>query len=769
MQTTTMTPATRSIRKRDGQTIQPFDTTKIERAVGAAWKACFGSLDVAALEKVTRSVMLAIPEGVIDVETIQDAVEVALMRHGHFSVAKSYILYRNERAEARALRGRKPDSKAISDYIHVSKYARYRPDLGRREVYAETVQRDEDMHVTRFPHLKREIHEAFDLVREQRVLPSMRSMQFAGPAILKNHCKLFNCTFGHIDRFEAFSEGLYLLLCGSGVGYSVQIDHVEKLPPIGFVAVKDKRGDWTPIDKKKVKHHVIADTIEGWADAEKALFQSFQDGVWIEFSYHLIRDAGAPLVTSGGRAPGHMALKASLEAIRALLLNAQGRQLRAAECHRIMCIAAEAPLSGGVRRSAMIALFSFEDSEMMNIKASNDWYEREPYLANANNSVVLLRKHVDKKKFRRIFEMSRLWGEPGVFFTNDIHYGLNPCSEISFDPRLVIDEKIRLRLLERDIAVSVGETFSGWGFCNLTTINAAKLTSLEDFKEAARAATFIGTLQATYTSMPYLGWVSEAIAERDALLGVSMTGMLDAPQIACNPEYQRIVAGEIKEWNREFAKIFGIEPAARCTCIKPEGTSSLALGGVGAGLHAHHARRYFKRIIADELEYPFQAFREVNPNMCEKKPDGKWVLVFPVEAPAGAIVKSDLTAIQFLEMVRSTQQNWVVTGTARDEHSPGLTHNVSNTVHVQKDEWDAVAEFMFRNRDELTGVSLLPATADKQYQYAPNEEVTTVSDEARWNNLLAHYKPVDYTTFRETSDETSLKSEPACAGGACLV
>lgn len=755
MQTSSV--VTRSIRKRDGRTTQPFDTSKIERAVGAAWKACFGTLDEEALGKVTRSVLQTLPDGVIDVETIQDAVEVALMRHGYFSVAKKYILYRNERAEARALRGRKPDPEAISGYIVASKYARYRPELGRREVYRETVERDENMHISRFPQFEKQIRESFALVREKRVLPSMRSMQFAGDAILKNHCKLFNCTFGHIDRFEAFSEGLYLLLCGSGVGYSVQVDHVEKLPPIGFV------------DKKKVRHHIIADTIEGWADAEKALFQSFQDGVWIEFAYHLIRDAGAPLVTSGGRAPGHMALKTSLESIRSLLLSAQGRQLRPAECHRVMCIAADAPLSGGVRRSAMIALFSFEDSEMMNIKASTDWFDREPYLANANNSVVLLRKNVDQKRFRRIFEMTKAWGEPGVFFTNDIHYGMNPCSEITFDPRLIIDEKIQAKLAKRGVHVSIGATFSGWGFCNLSTINAAKLTSLGDFMEAARAATFIGTLQATYTTMPYLGWVSETIAERDALLGVSMTGMLDSPQIACNPAYQREVAEKVKDWNREYAEMFGIESAARNTCIKPEGTSSLALGGVGSGLHAHHARRYFKRIVADELEYVFQAFREVNPHMCERKPDGKWVLIFPVEAPDGAIVKKDLSALQFLEMVRSTQQNWVVPGTARDTHSPGLTHNVSNTVHVQKDEWDAVADFLFKNKDELTGVSLLPATADKQYQYAPNEEVITEADEARWNNLLAHYTPIDYTTLAEATDGTSLKAEPACAGGACLV
>lgn len=1153
-------PSTRSIRKRDGETIQPFDFQKIERAVIAAWGS---PPDEAVLQRVLGSVLGAVPDGTVDVEMIQDAVEVALMKHGHFDVAKSYIIYRRSRAEARALRDKKPDPKAISDYIHAAKYARYRPLLGRREVFHETVERTEKMHMSRFPHLSKEISEAFDLVREQRVLPSMRSMQFAGPPILQNHCKIFNCSFSLIDRLEAFSEGLFLLMCGCGVGYSVQVDHVEKLPPVGVV------------DAKRIQHHVVADTIEGWADALKALLQGYQDGVYVEFAYNLIRPAGAPLVTSGGKAPGHVTLKTSLEAIRKVMDGAQGRQLRPVECHRIMCHAAEAPLSGGVRRclpkgtlvqtakglipiervqvgdrvrttgvgndvwghvsdvleqgtqslvhiktqmgvfkctakhrmavmtspttyefkmardleegdrlvfiegisggrttqlpkwkytrreadktsvditipnldvdvawfigflhgdghvhvnrtdgsggghfvalamndldsdtsemvrrcrdvlsrfgvsvdeykvkgentrvvrspgkqlalyfenfkkpnepleipdfilqgtkeirsaylaglfdsdggagnrpvmlvgsvyldflrhaqvlyaslgmptrltmnreakgnwqalyhlslvgevpraafkatvekesvkkivdeyvsqrdygyprewiidsglefdrmwapqrkqmtlgtfdrcggkrsawipitvfdveetdetaetydltvdgrhefvaggllthnSAMIALFSLEDSEMMNVK-TGDWYSREPWLANANNSVVLLRTAIDKKKFSRIFEMTKQWGEPGFYFTHDINYGANPCLEIGLDPRLVIDDKIKAKLAKKDIQVNLGQVHTGWAFCNLCEINAAKFKSIEDFMSAARAATFIGTLQATYTQMPYLGWISETIAERDALLGISMTGMLDAPAIACAPEAQRSVVRMVKQWNREFAALLGIESAARTTCVKPSGTASLELGGVGSGHHAHHAKRYFRRIIADELEPIFIAFKAKNPHMCVKKPDGKWVIEFPVEAPLGAIVKKDLSALEFLKMVLSTQQNWVVLGTGRDTHSPGLSHNVSNTVHVLPGEWSSVADFLFANRDDLTGVSLLPATADKQYAFAPNEEVTTEADETRWNNLVSSYVPLDYASLREETDETSLRSEAACAGGVCEV
>jgi ribonucleoside-diphosphate reductase alpha chain len=566
-----------------------------------------------------------------------------------------------------------------------------------------------------------------------------------------------NCSFSLIDRPEVFSEAIFLLLSGCGVGYSVQFDHIDKLPAVNY------------IDTKTVQHHVVDDTIEGWADALKALIQSyFFDKTNIEFSYHRIRLAGTPLKTSGGRAPGHLKLKESLERVRGVLHAAQGRKLRPVECHRIMCHAADAVLSGGIRRSAMISLFSLDDSEMMYLKTSN-WWATEPYLANANNSVVLKRDEVKKKQFKRIFGMTKQWGEPGFYFTNDYDYGTNPCCEISMNPKLTITEEERAKLSVLGVDAPLGAVYTGWGMCNLCEINAAKLTTLKDFEDAAHAATLIGTIQASYTKMPYLGWVSEILAARESLLGIGMTGMLDSPGIACNPEYQREIAGKIKKWNAEFSAQIGIKPAARTTCVKPSGTTSLELGCVGSGHHPHHARRYIRRVTADELESVFQAFKAVNPHMCVRKPDGKWVIEFLVEAPTNAVVRSDLGAIQFLEMVKSTQQNWVIPGTADSKYSPGLSHNVSNTVTVRPDEWDRVADYLWENRDLFTGVSLLSSTGDKDFAFAPNEEIITPSDESRWNTILDSYEPVNYTTMVEKSDETNLKGEIACSGNSCSI
>lgn len=745
------------IKKRDGQTLQPFDVAKLRRAITAAWKEAVVADDEKAVNAVVKTVIHSLGVGdVVGVEVIQDAVETALMKHGKFAVAKSYILYRHKRQEARAVRSKSVDTRALSDYIHASKYARYLPERQRREVYGETVARVEAMHVQQFPALKEEINAAFDLVREKRVLPSMRSMQFGGAAVMANHNRLYNCSFTHIDRMEAFSEALFLLLSGCGVGYSVQFDHVENLPTISY------------IDTKRVAHHVVEDTIEGWADALRALLRSFQDGTNLEISYFQIRPAGAPLRTSGGRAPGHLKLKEALESIRDILSGSQGRKLRPIECHKIMCHAADAVLSGGIRRSAMISLFSLEDSEMMFCKTGN-WFSKEPWFSNANNSVVLKRDDVKKKQFKRIFSMTREWGEPGFFFTNDYDYGTNPCAEILLNPRLTIDATVKDRLQAKGVHAAVGETYTGWAFCNLCEINAAKFTSYEDFVEAAKAATLIGTLQATYTKMPYLGWVSECLAEREALLGIGMTGMLDTPRISCDPEYQRLVAGQIKVWNAEYADRLGINPAARTTCVKPAGTTSLLLGCVGSGHHAHHARRYIRRVTADDLEYVFQAFRAANPGACVRKPDGKWVIEFPVEAPAGAIVKDDLTALQFLQMVKSTQQNWVVPGTANTTWTPGAAHNVSNTVQVKLDEWDDVADYLWQNREFFTGVSLLASTGDKDFAFAPNEAVCTAADEHRWNTLVNDYVAVDYTALVESNDTTNLKGEVACVGGVCAL
>lgn len=742
MQVIEVTATPISVRKRDGKTLQPFDAQKIISAVRKAWQEVETSVDEAELTRLAQFVSVSLDKETADVEQIQDAVELALMRAGRYEVAKQYILYRQRRNAARVDR-LVPDARAISNYIHASKYAKYVPDLMRREVYEETVARGEAMHLKRFGHIpmmRDTIKWAYDKVRAQRVLPSMRSMQFGGAAIEANHNRVYNCSASLVDRPRVFAEALFLLLSGCGVGYSVQLDHVEKLPPIAYV------------DPKQVRHHVIADTIEGWADALDVLVTSYLEGWYVEFSYHLIRPAGAPLKTSGGRAPGHRVLKQSLEHVRGVLDGAQGRQLRPIECHRILCHAADAVLSGGIRRSAMIALFSCEDSEMMNCKAEASWFQREPWLANANNSAVLKRDEVTEKQFKRIFKSTRSFGEPGFMFVSDYNHVTNPCAEIGLDPVLIDENGIR---------------HTGWAMCNLCEINAAKLTSFGDFLEVARAATFIGTLQASYTDMPYLGAVTEQIVRRDALLGVGMTGMQDAPHIARNPEYQRQVAAQCLVWNKEYAAMLGINSAARVTCIKPSGTTSLALGSVGSGIHPHHARRYIRRVTADELEVVFQAFKAVNPHMCQKKPDGKWVIEFPVSAPEGAALKEDFDALTFMDMVRSTQQHWVLPGTARESAAPGLRHNVSNTITVRDGEWGAVADYLWAHRAEFTGVSLLSDYGDTIYAFAPFEAVRTEAQERRWNELVAGYKPVDYYNVLEAEDGTNLSGEAACAGGAC--
>lgn len=738
-----------TIRKRNGDVVQ-FDALKIRHAITAAWTEVRGApafRDDEFIQMATHAVLDRVyvgPNDLGDVESLQDIVEQELMKLDLFDVAKAYILYRQKRTEERVRT--KPDPKGISDYIQSSKYARYLPEMQRREVFDETVARDELMHLKRFAHIpgfREKIVGAFDLVRAKKVLPSMRSMQFGGAAIEANELRGYNCSASLIDRPRVFAEAIYLLLSGCGVGYSVQEAHVECLPPVRVLN-----------RSAPVLHHVVQDTIEGWADSVDALVQNYLggEGRIIEFSYHLIRPAGTPLKTSGGRAPGHLMLKCALEAVRGVLHGAQGRQLRPIECHRIMCHLADAVLSGGIRRSAMIALFSVEDGEMMNCKSDITWFEREPWFANANNSAVLHRDETTERQFRRLFKSTRSYGEPGMLFVSDYDHVTNPCAEIGLDPVLVRADRSKV---------------TGWALCNLTEMNAAKFTCPEDFMGAAHAAALIGTMQASYTSFPYLGEVTEEIVRRDALLGIGMTGMQDAPEIACNPAYQRMVAEACVAWNRHYAELLGINPAARVTCIKPSGTTTLALGGCGSGIHPHHAPRYIRRVTADDLEVVFQAFRAVNPHMCVKKPDNKWVIEFPVEAPEGAKFKSDFGAIEFCEMVRSTQLNWVLPGTTRESEAPGLRHNVSNTITVKDGEWDAVADWIWANRADLTGISLLSDFGDTAYAFAPFEAVQSVEQQRRWDALVRDYKPVNYEAMFEAEDGTALTGEAACAGGAC--
>ncbi len=740
------------------------------------------------------------------VEQVQDAVESVLLMEGFTDVARGYIAYRQNQADHRL---QQYGESGLGDYIAIAKYARYRPEFRRRETFAEGVNRVKDMHLTRFAEkllsetpaalpadivaladghvnllkdmlagktLDEIVREAFNFVHQKRVLPSMRSMQFGGQAILSNHARLYNCSSSAADRVSFFREFFFLLLTGCGAGYSVQKHHVGLLPEL------PARKEDNDLD---VVHHDVQDTIEGWADALDALINSY---VWdaktsvrpgegslcgkkVEFSYRLIRARGAILKTSGGRAPGHLPLKFALERVEAILAGAVGRKLRPIEVYDICCHVAKAVLSGGIRRSATICLFSHDDDEMLAAKTGN-WFSTNSQRTASNNSAVVPRSLKDDTVFKKIFTAQRTFGEPGFYFADHLEDLTNPCCEISMRPIVDWD----LSESEKQILYAGGRTelagttrLSGWSMCNLTTINAAACKSEEDFLRACIVGATLGTLQASYTDMPYLGPVTKLIVERDALLGVSICGFMDNPELFFNAVRLNRGARLVQAANRLVANLIGIRPAARTTCVKPEGTASLLLGAA-SGIHPHHSRYYFRRVQANRKDPIYQHFHAANPQMCERsiyKPEVDDVITFPVQAPKGAILRDEIGAVEFLQYIQMVQTSWVFSGTNEANRSPGLFHNVSNTVTVKDDEWDPVREFLWQNRKHFTGVSMLAYSGDKAYAQAPREEVSTPDDIARWNRLMP--KPVDFTALKEQSDVTTLKSEAACAGGACEI
>ena len=730
------------------------------------------------------------------IEQIQDIVEKALAAEGEWDVAKSYIIYRQRQAERRLA---KYDDNGLADYIAISKYARYRKELERRETYSEAVSRVGGMHRDHFfetghlqniapatlpaalaaplsptdrhrmadhvlgQSLDKLIANSFEAVRGRRILPSMRSLQFGGTAILKNHSRMFNCSFSPIDRIRFFGEYFFLLLSGTGCGFSVQKQHVAMLP---CLPVRGREMDLT------VRHYEIPDTIEGWSDALVELFNSYVDGFKVEFNFSKIRPRGSALKTSGGKAPGHLPLKQALAETERILQSASGRKLRPIEVYDICMHVARSVLSGGIRRSATICLFSCDDEEMMTAK-TGDWFSKNPQRSASNNSAIILRGSNDEETFRKLFAAQKEFGEPGFYFTNDLEYGCNPCCEIGLHAVVqgpLSDQDItHLRELGYKGELNADTRLSGWQMCNLTTINGAICTNEELFLDACIQAAVVGTLQASYTKMPYLGPVSCFLNERDALLGVSICGMMDNPEVLFNPSVLQRGAKLVRATNAIVASLVGIRPAARLTCVKPEGTASLLLGA-GSGIHPHHARRYFRRVQANRKDPVFQHFIDANPHMTEASvynPDADDVLTFPVEAPKEAILRDELSALDFLEFVKLVQVNWVQAGTADESRSPGLHHNVSNTCTVSPDEWEHVSDFIWANREFFTGISLLAHDGDKRYAQAPRESITTEEDILKWNRLK--YQPVNYTALLEKTDNTKLKEAVACAGGACEI
>ncbi len=590
-------------------------------------------------------------------------------------------------------------TKALADYVFASKYARYLPQKQRRETYDEAVDRVIDMHRQTLGGGVEDLLQSVEkAMKDKLIVGSQRAFQFGGEPMLQKHARGYNCSYSPCDRPRFFQEALWLLLCGTGTGFSVQKHHVAKLPRI------NKPGD-------KVVTHVVGDSIEGWADAAGELMHSYflEGRDTVEFDFSKVRPKGSPLSSGIGKAPGPSGLAKALENVRSVLDRCVGKALRPIDAYDCVMHLSDAVLSGGVRRSATIALFSSDDDQMAQAK-TGDWFERNPQRGRSNNSAVLLRDDVSYDEYAALMSNVREFGEPGTFWANFLEGGTNPCCEIG---------------LYADYNGA-----SGWAFCNLSEINMARVHNIQDWERAATAAATIGTIQASYTRFEYLGEVSERIAKREALLGVSMTGMMENPALAFDTRLQTRMASVVKFVNEEVAKRIGINPAARLTCVKPSGTSSTILETC-AGIHPHHSRRYLRRVQANRQEPLAQWFAEHNPRAVEKSVWGAddVVLTFCIQPATGAVIKGDMTAPEMLERVRLTQRHWVDAGKVPSRCADiRVSHNVSNTITVKDDEWEDVTTYIYDNRRAFAGVSFLADGGDLDYPQAPFVAVLTAEE-----------------------------------------
>ena len=616
------------------------------------------------------------------------------------------------------------DKQILSDITVYTKYAKYLPEKERRETWEELVTRNMEMHTAKFPTMKESIEQVYkNFVFTKKVLPSMRSLQFGGKAIELNNARIYNCAFLPIDSIHSFSETMFLLLGGTGVGYSVQNHQIEKLPEI-------RKPNY---DRKK--RYVVQDSIIGWADAIKTLFKSYTGELTshIEFDLSDIRQKGALLVTAGGKAPGPEPLRIALVKIEAILRTKEDRsKLTDIECHDIQCHIADAVLAGGIRRAAMISLFDLDSNAMLNCKAGN-WWEDNPQRGRSNNSVVLLRHKIDKKTFDKVWERIEASGsgEPGIYLTNDKDWGTNPCCEIALRP---------------------------YQFCNLTEINMADIEDQDDLNARASAASFLGTLQASYSDFHYLRDIWRKNTEKDALLGVSMTGIASKSNLELNYEE---AANVVKKTNKETAEAIGINVAARTTAVKPAGTTSLVLG-TSSGIHAWHSEYYIRRMRLGKNEAIYSYLAINHPELLEDEyfnPTLQSVISVPQKAPNGAITRYEST-LDLLERVKLISKDWVKTGHEKGNN----THNVSCTVSVRDDEWKIIGEWMWANKDYYNGLSVLPYNGGT-YKQTPFEDCT----KEMYEEMMSTLKNVDLSKVIEVQDNTNFVDAAACGGGNCEI
>jgi ribonucleoside-diphosphate reductase alpha chain len=615
--------------------------------------------------------------------------------------------------------------KLLSRIQSYTKYGKFLRKEKRIETWEEIVSRNMQMHFdhygSKINEIEKDIIKAYDLVYDLKVLPSMRSMQFAGKPIHISPNRIYNCSYLPVDSLKAFSETMFLLLGGSGVGFSVQKHHVDKLPVIA-------RGS-------KHRRYVIADSKEGWAQAVDALIAGHfgKTKTIPRFDYSDIREKGSPLITSGGKAPGPKPLRDCLNSIESILLEKrEGDRLSTLEAHDIMCLIGDAVLSGGIRRAALISLFSRDDRDMLTAKNFSE-LEMNPHRQRANNSIVLPRDEVNYDEFREIFRTLQLsgTGEPGFYWTNDVELGANPCCEISLRP---------------------------FQFCNLTNANMVGLESKEDLSDRIMAATLIGTLQAGYTDFHLLRNEWRETTEEDALIGVGLTGIASA-------DYQKYhlfdYANATRLENYRIAGILGINPASRTTTVKPDGNTSVLLNS-SPGVHAWHSEYFIRNIRVNKETALYRYLLSELSHVVENDiyNENEAVVSIPVKSPSGAILKATETANSLLGRVKYFHDNWIKPG-----HNKGAnTNNVSCTVNVKDDEWESTMDWFWENRYNYNGLSIFPHD-DHKYKQAPYTEI----DRATYEEGVSNLKDIDWKKVVDYEDVTTREVEIACAGGACEI
>lgn len=609
--------------------------------------------------------------------------------------------------------------KIQSDLLIFTKYAKHLENEKRRETWPEIVNRYGDFLSKKYPKQKEAIEYSLPYILDRKILPSMRALQFAGPAAEVNNARIYNCCFHHIDSISSFSETMFLLLGGSGVGYSVQDHHVAKLPSI--------------TKPTKSRNYLIEDSIMGWADAVKVLMKAYLEGKSLpKFDFRAIRPKGAKLVTAGGKAPGPEPLKICLFKMQTILDRKEnGEKLTPLECHDMLCHIANAVLAGGIRRAAMIALFSLENEEMLTCKFGN-WYELNEQRGRSNNSIILLRDSIDEEKFKTIWAKIKAsgFGEPGIYWTNDLEWGTNPCCEIAL---------------------------RNHQFCNLVEVNVDDVESQDDLNSRVATATYFATLQAGFTDFHYLRPIWEEVTKKDALIGTSMTGIASGKVLELNLE---IAAHIVNVTNSIISESININEAARATCIKPAGTTSGVLE-TASGIHAWFSEYYERIIRYGKDEVISQYLMKYHPELCEDdilRPKDTLCVKIPIKAPKNSIFKTE-SPLDLLERVKRFHIEWVKPG-----HHIGVnSHNVSATINI-RDEWDEVRDWMWENREHYNGLSVFPEYGGNSVQN-PFTEIT----EQEYLEKIKHLKNIDLSKIIEEDDNIDFGQIVACAGGSCEI